>query len=138
MSQILPFACGPAALIQFLNWRGSSIANNLGNHIRIWRTANTAYMGQGPAGCDAAGLLRAADEMGEDVTLVRTKPEFSFATTVRDPERKAIIRTVERDNLDYARARGRLLSCQDISRAGNRGQSPTPASVQHARLFHVE
>ncbi|HTV71082.1 MAG TPA: peptidase C39 family protein [Rhizobiaceae bacterium] len=117
MSQALDFTCGPAALIRFLNWRGSSIANNLGNQIRIWRTANTVYMGQGPAGCDAAGLVKAAEEFGESANLLRTKPDFSFASTVRDHERRAVIRLAEREHLAFANGLGRVCVCKDMREA---------------------
>ncbi|MBX3575744.1 MAG: peptidase C39 family protein [Rhizobiaceae bacterium] len=108
MAQKLPFLCGPAALIRFLNWRGSSISNSLRNQIDIWRTANTIFMGQGAAGCDGAGLVRAADRLGETLTIVRTQPRFSFAGTVRDPLKKKVIAGVEHDNIAFARGRGLL------------------------------
>ncbi|QDY98911.1 hypothetical protein FQ775_00150 [Nitratireductor mangrovi] len=117
MSQALPFLCGPAALITLLSWKGSIIANDLGNQIDLWRTANTVFMGQGPAGCDGAGLLRAADKHNQKLKLIRTKSDFSFARTVRSEVQKTVIRQVENDNLAFADALGRLITINEMKSA---------------------
>jgi hypothetical protein len=108
MSQLLPFSCGPACLIKALIWQGLDITNDLETQIKIWRTANTVFMGAGPAGCDSIGLAKAAENYGSFMQVIRLQPKFTFAHTVRDKAAKDVILNVESANMRYLSDRARL------------------------------
>lgn len=108
MSQHLPFSCGPACLIKALAWQGFDLTNDLETQIEIWRTANTVFMGAGPAGCDSIGLVKAAENYGSFMQVIRLQPEFTFASTVRDDAAKNVVLQIERTNAHYLSDAGRL------------------------------
>jgi hypothetical protein len=143
MSQALPFVCGPASLIQALNWRGSSISNDLGNQIRIWRAANTIFMGQGAAGCDSTGLARAAEQYGAFMSVVRLHKDFSFSRTVASPVAKEVVRLVENENRDYLRSAGRFHHAATASEAIEKIDASQPMLIlcsmrafSHSNEYH--
>jgi hypothetical protein len=143
MSQALPFVCGPASLIQALNWRGSSISNDLGNQIRIWRTANTVFMGKGLPGCDSTGLARAAEQHGVFMRVIRLHKDFSFTKTVASRTAKAVIRLVEDENLRHLRSAGRFLLADTAAEAARQLSDARPMLIlcnmraySHSNEYH--
>ncbi|MCW5696110.1 MAG: peptidase C39 family protein [Bauldia sp.] len=94
--QLLPFTCGPAALIRLLRDRGFDTPDSLQEQIAIWRTANIVAVSDEPAACSGEGLVIAADDRGLRLRLYSARP-LDFTDTLRDPDKRELIQTVVAD-----------------------------------------
>ena len=68
--------------------------------LRLWRESTTIFMTSGHGGCGPHGLALAAWRRGFAVELFVNDEGPPFLDTVRDPDKKAVIRLVHDDFLD--------------------------------------
>jgi hypothetical protein len=71
--------------------------------LRLWRESTMIFMTSGHGGCGPHGLALAAWRRGFDVELFVNDEGPPFLDTVRDPDKKAVIRLVHEDFLDEIR-----------------------------------
>ena len=94
--QTTEFTCGPSCLLMSFN-AFEPVAHNRITELNIWREATTIFMTSGHGGCSARGLAIAAINRGFEVALHSQDEPAPFISTVRDPNKKAIIEMVHQD-----------------------------------------
>ena len=105
-SQTLEFTCGPACLLMAMQALDPSAEASRARELRLWREATTVFMTSGIGGCGPLGMALAAWRRGFSVTLSMSDPTEMFVDTVRNPEKKEVIRLVQEDMLRQAEETG--------------------------------
>ncbi len=127
--QTLAFTCGPAALMMAMKAIEPGLAVNRKLELRIWRESTTIFMTSGHGGCDPFGLGLAAHRRGFDVEIHVNDTSALFIDSVRDPQKKEVIRLVHEDQMaeiaesDIRIKRG-VLSIDEIRRRFSAGSIP--------------
>ncbi|ALG66681.1 GNAT family N-acetyltransferase/peptidase C39 family protein [Beggiatoa leptomitoformis] len=101
--QTLEFTCGPSALMMAMRALDNSLELNRRLELRIWREATTIFMTSGHGGCGPYGLALSAHHRGYDVEIYvsdKAATDAMFIDSVRNPEKKSVMRLVEADFLD--------------------------------------
>jgi ribosomal protein S18 acetylase RimI-like enzyme len=98
--QTLEFTCGPAALMMAMKALDKRLRLDRRLELRLWRESTMIFMTSGHGGCGPHGLALAAWRRGFDVELFLNDEGPPFLDTVRDPDKKAVIRLVHEDFLD--------------------------------------
>jgi len=93
--QTLDFTCGPAALMMAMQALDDSVDMSRQTEIRIWREATTVFMTSGHGGCGAHGLALSAYHRGFDVEIYVKDETPMFVDSVRNEEKKEVIRLVQ-------------------------------------------
>lgn len=97
--QTLDFTCGPAALMMGMSALSEEISFNRKLELRLWRESTTIFMTSGLGGCSPFGLALSAFQRGFNVELYVNETENFFINSVRDPQKKEVIRLVQEDQL---------------------------------------
>jgi ribosomal protein S18 acetylase RimI-like enzyme len=118
--QTLDFTCGAACLMMAMKALDKRLRLDRRLELRLWREATTIFMTSGHGGCGPHGLALAAWRRGFAVDLFVSDEGPPFLDTVRDPEKKAVVRLVHEDFLDEIRQTGievhrRQLSADELS-----------------------
>lgn len=96
-AQTLEFTCGPASLMMAMKALNRKMKLNRTLELRLWREATSIFMTSGHGGCSPYGLALSAFQRGYNVTLyVRNDPEM-FVESVRNEEKREVIRIVQQD-----------------------------------------
>lgn len=95
--QTLDFTCGPAALMMAMHALDSSLVLDRKLELRLWREATTIFMASGHGGCGPFGLALAACRRGYQVEVYVNDDSALFLDTVRDPEKREVMRLVHED-----------------------------------------
>jgi len=96
-AQTLEFTCGPASLMMAMKALNRKMRLDRTLELRLWREATSIFMTSGHGGCSPYGLALSAYQRGYDVTLyVRNDPEM-FVESVRNEEKREVIRIVQQD-----------------------------------------
>ncbi len=98
--QTLEFTCGPAALMMAMKALDKRLRLDRRLELRLWRESTMIFMTSGHGGCGPHGLALAAWRRGFDVELFLNDEGPPFLDTVRDPDKKEVIRLVHEDVLD--------------------------------------
>lgn len=98
--QTLDFTCGPAALMMAMMALDNGLALSRRDEIRIWRESTTVFMTSGHGGTGPFGLALAAWHRGFWCELFVSDDGALFVDSVRNEEKKAVIRLVQEDFLD--------------------------------------
>jgi len=127
--QSLEFTCGPAALMMAMRHFGYPVPLERWLELALWREATTIFMLSGHGGCSAHGLAVAALRRGFRATVVSSDGDVPFLDSVRDGDKKDVIRiahhTFERDLRDLGgRAELRDFTDRDAVDALRRGALP--------------
>ncbi|MBI5461577.1 MAG: GNAT family N-acetyltransferase/peptidase C39 family protein [Gammaproteobacteria bacterium] len=93
--QTLDFTCGPAAIMMAMKALDDSVELNRQAEIRIWRESTTVFMTSGHGGCGAHGLALSAYHRGFDVEIYVKDETPMFVDSVRNEEKKEVIRLVQ-------------------------------------------
>ncbi|MDT8342305.1 MAG: GNAT family N-acetyltransferase/peptidase C39 family protein [Longimicrobiales bacterium] len=104
--QTLDFTCGPAALIMAMKALDGSVEPDRTVELRIWREATTIFMTSGYGGCGPFGLALAAHARGFSPEVVVSSRGVIMVESVRDPEKKEVMRLVQADMEAQMRAAG--------------------------------
>ena len=118
--QTLDFTCGAACLMMAMKVLDKRLRLDRRLELRLWREATTIFMTSGHGGCGPHGLALAAWRRGFAVDLFVNDQRPPFLDTVRDREKKEVIRLVHEDFLDEIRQTGikvyrRQLSVDELS-----------------------
>lgn len=99
--QTVDFTCGPSALIMAMKALDGALEIDRKLELRIWRESTTIFMTSGHGGCGPFGLALSAFYRGFDVEIyVNERGGTLFIDSVRNPEKKEVIRLVQEDQLD--------------------------------------
>ena len=127
--QTLEFTCGPAALMMAMKALESSVMLDRTLEIRIWRESTTVFMTSGHGGTSPYGMALAAVHRGFEAEVFVNDATELLVDSVRNVEKKAVMRLVEKDFLDEMRERGipvqyRKVDVNDIRAAFEQGGVP--------------
>ena len=98
--QTLEFTCGPAALMMAMKALDKGLRLDRRLELRLWRESTMIFMTSGHGGCGPHGLALAAWRRGFGVELFVNDEGPPFLDTVRQPDKKEVIRLVHEDFLD--------------------------------------
>jgi ribosomal protein S18 acetylase RimI-like enzyme len=101
--QTLEFTCGAAALMMAMKALDRRLRLDRRLELRLWRESTTIFMTSGHGGCGPHGLALAAARRGFAVELFVNDQGPPFLDTVRDPDKKEVMRLVHEDFLDEIR-----------------------------------
>jgi len=93
--QTLDFTCGPAALMMAMKTLRPDFTLSREIELQIWREATMIFMTSGHGGCGPYGLALAAYQRGFDVDLYIKNEQWLFIDSVRNPEKKEVLRFVQ-------------------------------------------
>lgn len=93
--QTLDFTCGPSCIMMAMNSLEPSLSLDRKMEIQIWREATTVFMTSGHGGCGPYGLALSAYHRGYDVELFLNEEGTLFLDSVRNSEKKEIIKLVQ-------------------------------------------
>jgi ribosomal protein S18 acetylase RimI-like enzyme len=114
--QTLDFTCGSAAMLMAMHALDSALIPSRKLELRIWREATTIYMTSGHGGCGPYGLALSAHHRGYDVEVwIDGDATELFVDSVRNAEKKSVIRLVQQDFLEELDACGIPLSREPIT-----------------------
>ena len=97
--QTLEFTCGPSALMMAMHSLVPAIKCNRRLELRLWRESTTIFMTSGHGGCGPYGLALAAYHRGFDVEIYVSDKGPMFIDSVRNEEKKEVMRLVQEDFL---------------------------------------
>ncbi|MCB1954474.1 MAG: GNAT family N-acetyltransferase/peptidase C39 family protein [Rhodocyclaceae bacterium] len=98
--QTLDFTCGPSSLMMAMKALDDSIELSRTLELRIWREATTVFMTSGHGGCGPYGLALSAYHRGFDLEIHVNDDAVFLGDSVRDAEKKEVMRLVQEDFLD--------------------------------------
>jgi ribosomal protein S18 acetylase RimI-like enzyme len=101
--QTLEFTCGPAALMMAMKALNRRLRLDRRLELRLWRESTTIFMTSGHGGCSPHGLALAAWRRGFAVELFVNDDRPPFLDTVRNSDKKEVIRLVHEEFLDEIR-----------------------------------
>ena len=102
--QTLEFTCGPAAVMMAMKALDQKLPLDRMLELRIWRESTTVFMTSGHGGCGPYGLALSAFHRGFDVEIYVSAEGALFVDSVRDPEKKIVMRLVQEDFLNELRS----------------------------------
>ncbi len=98
--QTLDFTCGPSALLMAMKALDPAVELDRTLELRLWRESTTIFMTSGHGGCGPYGMALSAYHMGFDVEIYVSEPGVMFIDSVRDEEKKEVMRLVQADFVD--------------------------------------
>lgn len=127
--QTLDFTCGAAALMMAMKTIDPEFQLDRRTEVRMWREATTVFMTSGHGGCGPYGLALAAHHRGFDAAVYVSDPSGLFVDSVRNEDKKAVIRLVEEDFFEEIEAVGipvhhERLTVETIDKAIHSGRIP--------------
>ena len=102
--QTLEFTCGPASVMMAMKALDQNLPLDRMLELRIWRESTTVFMTSGHGGCGPYGLALSAYHRGFDVEIYVSAEGALFIDSVRDPEKKIVMRLVQEDFLNELRS----------------------------------
>ena len=113
--QTLEFTCGPAALIMAMRSIRPDIEPTRLFELELWREATLVFMTSGIGGTGPFGLSLDALNRGFTARVLLSKDQTPFFSSVRDPEKRKVIKIVHESLRDRAYAAGIACSYRDFS-----------------------
>lgn len=98
--QTLDFTCGPASLMMAMKALDPGLELDRRLELRLWRESTTVFMTSGHGGCGPYGLALSAYHRGFGVEIYVNDEGALFVDSVRNEEKKEVIRLVQEDFLD--------------------------------------
>jgi len=97
--QTLEFTCGPAAIMMAMKSINPDLELSRHMELRIWREATSIFMTSGHGGCSPFGLALSASHRGLEVEVYTPADAVMFVDSVRNEEKREVIRIVQEDFL---------------------------------------
>lgn len=138
--QTLEFTCGPSALMMAMHSLMPAIKCDRELELRLWRESTTIFMTSGHGGCGPYGLALAAYQRGFDVEIYVSDKGPMFIDSVRNEEKKEVMRLVQLDFLKELKKlpvkihQGRL-NVQELEEEFNKGGIPV-VLISSYRIYH--
>jgi ribosomal protein S18 acetylase RimI-like enzyme len=104
--QSTAFTCGPASLMMAMTALDDRYQPSPLEEIQIWREATTIFMTSGHGGCHPIGLALSAVKRGFAAEVWVNQQGALFMESVRDPNKKRVLRLVHDAFLEQAEERG--------------------------------
>ncbi len=101
--QTMDFTCGPAALMMAMQALDPVLTLDRKLETRLWRESTTIFMTSGHGGCGPYGMALSAYHRDFDVEVYVNTATALFIDSVRNPEKKEVMRLVEEDFLEEIR-----------------------------------
>lgn len=114
-AQTTEFTCGPACLIMAAKQFDSTFPTDTLTELSLWREATTIYLASGHGGCGPFGLATAAARKGLTAEVRLSPDEPLFLSSVRDPEKREVMRLVQEGYRRDALALGVAASDQPLT-----------------------
>lgn len=95
--QTTDFSCGPAALMMAMRYFHAQSPLTRGTELMLWKEATLVYTLSGHGGSGPFGLAVAAARRGFKVHVRLSHRRTPFINSVRDEDKKEVIRTVHRE-----------------------------------------
>jgi ribosomal protein S18 acetylase RimI-like enzyme/predicted double-glycine peptidase len=138
--QTLEFTCGPAALMMAMHTLDSTQPLERREEIRLWRESTTVYMTSGHGGCGPYGLALAAYHRGFDVEVFVNEEGVLFIDSVRNEDKKEVLRIVEEDFLEQleqlpVKYHQRRITLGEMREAFDNGGVPV-VLISSYRIYH--
>lgn len=102
-AQTLEFTCGPASLMMAMKALMPKMRLDRRLELRLWREATSIFMTSGHGGCSPYGLALSAFHRGLKAELFVRYDIDMFVKSVRNPEKREVIRIVQEDFLHEIR-----------------------------------
>lgn len=112
-AQTSGFTCGPAALMMAMNALDPAFEMSRKLEFQLWREATTIFMTSGHGGCSGHGLAMAAWRRGFGVELYVNTHDVPFEHSVRDENKRTVLRLVHEDFLDQMQSTDIALHVRD-------------------------
>ncbi len=103
--QSLDFTCGPSALMMAMHALDNNVKLDRRMELRIWRESTTIFMTSGHGGCSPYGLALSAHQRGFEVEIYVNDLGTLFIDSVRNPQKKEVIKLVQEDFLSNIQQR---------------------------------
>ena len=138
--QTLEFTCGPSALMMAMHSLVPAIKCNRKLELRLWRESTTIFMTSGHGGCGPYGMALAAYHRGFDVEIYVSDKGPMFIDSVRNEEKKEVMRLVQEDFLKELKKlpvkihQGRM-NVQKLEEEFNKGGIPV-VLISSYRIYH--
>ena len=128
-AQTEEFTCGPACLMMSFKYFMPDMAMSRTLEMNLWKEATLIYMASGFGGTGPFGLSLAARRRGFETRVILSKDQTPFFSSVRDPERRKVIRLMHRDMKARALDLGveseyRNFNIEDIAAEMKKGMIP--------------
>jgi ribosomal protein S18 acetylase RimI-like enzyme len=141
-AQTLEFTCGPACLMMAMKYHDPRLTLDRSLELRLWKEATLIFMTSGLGGCGPFGLAVAAQRRGFQARVILADRQVPLLTTVRSAEKKEVIRLVDGQLREDARALGVMqeyfnFTFEDIARALRQNSIPI-VLVSTYRLHRVK
>lgn len=138
--QTVDFTCGPAALMMAMKAIAPELEINRRLEMRIWRESTTIFMASGLGGCGPFGLALAAYKRGFDVEIYVNDTSALFIDSVRNEQKKEVIRLVQEDQLEEIgelpiRVHHRVVSVNEMFYRFSEGSIPI-VLISSYRIYH--
>lgn len=101
--QTLDFTCGSSALMMAMKTLDPKLRFSRALEIRLWREATTVFMNSGHGGCGPFGLALSAAHRNFSVEVFVNDKRVPFIDSVRNEEKKEVMRLVHEDMLGEIR-----------------------------------
>lgn len=124
--QATDFTCGPCCLRMAFAAFDVECGVDETAELRLWREATTIYLASGLGGCEPFGLAVAAKKRGLYAEIRVNTEEHFFLSSVRDAEKRRVMRLVQDDFRSEAKALSipvfdRPLSAEELAGEAQRG-----------------
>jgi hypothetical protein len=95
--QTMDFTCGPASLMMAFKYFAPDLKMTRALELNLWKEATLVFMTSGLGGCDPFGLALSSRRRGFATRVILSREQTPFFTSVRDPEKRKVIRIVHED-----------------------------------------
>jgi len=95
--QTMNFTCGPASLMMAFKYFLPELKFSRALELTLWKEATLVFMTSGMGGCDPFGLALSSRRRGFLTRVILSKEQSPFFSSVRDPEKRKVIRVVHED-----------------------------------------
>jgi len=138
--QTLEFTCGPAALMMAMHALDHAQSLERREEIRLWRESTTVFMTSGHGGCGPYGMALAAFHRGYEVELFVNEEGVLFIDSVRNEDKKEVLRIVETDFLEQleqlpVKFHQRRITLSEMREAFDSGGVPV-VLISSYRIYH--
>jgi len=116
--QTLEFTCGPACLLMALGWADPDFHPSRVAEVQLWREATTIFMTSGLGGCEPYGLAVTLAKRGLHVSLHLSQEGPFFLDTVRNDEKREVMRLTQEEFRREAEECGIPVVLQPLDAAG--------------------
>ncbi|HKK20300.1 MAG TPA: peptidase C39 family protein, partial [candidate division Zixibacteria bacterium] len=113
--QTLEFTCGSACLMMVFKYFTPDLTLNRLLELTLWREATLVFMTSGMGGCGPFGLALATQTRGYPVKVLLSREQSPFFSSVRNEDKRQVIRIIHDDLQERALAAGVRVKYQDVT-----------------------